>query len=259
MFLCYIFHYMDTQLKNMSGKEYFLDHLVREKLSEGKQNIKILELGCGTAHYAPGIITRHKEVEYTGVEPFLKSFQQAEKYLEHVERATVYHQLGYDEVAGLEDSSFDVVLSLSVLEHVKQLERFIALGARYAKKGALVVHRYDLGHALYPGSLKEKFQVFLGNTFPSVLPEHKFVRYVPMNEVAELFKAHHNSEPFKYTFHQMPNAKRLDSAIRKSKLDDSSLLELCEWELKHSKTFEQLPVSTRERLFPTVAVWGHHS
>lgn len=251
---------MESQTPVPTGKEFFFDHLIKEtKALTKKDTIRVLELGCGTAPYAPAIIDQHPTVEYVGVEPFLKSYSKAKERLAGLDRATVHHQLGYDQVEGLPEASFDLVLSISVLEHVKQLSRFIALGACYAKAGALIVHRYDLGHALYPGSFKERFQVWLGNHIPDVLPEHKFVRYVPMNEVTALFEKHHQQTPFRYTYHQMPNTKRLDSIIRTKDLDASPMRELYEWELHHSEVFAKLPLEKRERLFPAIAVWGRQT
>ena len=102
------------------------------------------------------MIERYPQLEYFGIEPIKVSFNKAQQNLENVPRTRVIFQLGYDSIEGLQDSSFDVVISFSVLEHVKQLGRFMDLSARYVKQGGLMVHRYDLGHALYPGSLKEQ-------------------------------------------------------------------------------------------------------
>jgi hypothetical protein len=35
--------------------------------------------------------------------------------------------------------------------------------------------------------------------------------------------------------------------------------EVVDWERAHSEAFGALPVAVRERLFPTVAVWGRRS
>ncbi len=247
---------MTSQDGIMTSKEFFFAQAISQELVEARRPLRVLELGCGTAPYAPKILELFPDITYVGVEPFAPSFAAAQKRLTSVDRATVYHQLGYDEVAGLEPHSFDIVISLSVLEHVKQLGRFIALGAKYARPGALVVHRYDLGHALYSSSLKERFQVWLGGAMPGLLPEDKFVRHVPRHEVVQYFETHHGLAPHAYTYHQIPQCKALEKALRATNLPLESITNLYEWEFTHATTFAALPLPIREKLFPTVAVWG---
>jgi SAM-dependent methyltransferase len=235
----------------MTSKEFFFDHVITEVKKKTQGPIRILELGCGTARYVPAMISKYPDLEYVGVEPIKASFEESQKNLNGISRAKVFFQLGYDKIEGIEDASFDIVISFSVLEHVKQLGRFLDLSARYVKRGGLMVHRYDLGHALYPGSLKEQFQVFLGNTFPDVLPETKFVRYVPLTEVEDHYKRH-NIRITKHTYHQMPDHKALGKALREGEVME----EVYAWELAHADAFHTIKEEKRERLFPTVAVWG---
>jgi hypothetical protein len=54
---------------------------------------------------------------------------------------------------------FDLVISLSVVEHVKRLDRFLAVSVQAAREGGRVGHRYHLGHALSPSSLGERLRV----------------------------------------------------------------------------------------------------
>jgi len=236
----------------MTSKEFFFDHVIQEVKKKNEGPLRILELGCGTSRYVPAMLSKYADLEYVGVEPIEASFREAQKNLQDISRAKVFFQLGYDKVEGLEDASFDVVISFSVLEHVKQLGRFLDLSARYLKKGGLMVHRYDLGHALYPGSLKERFQVFLGNTFPQILPERKFVRYVPLKEVESHYKRH-NIQITRYTYHQMPDHKALGKTLTNG---EKVMEEVFTWELAHSAAFDAIPVGKREKLFPTIAVWG---
>lgn len=250
MFVCY------TAATYMSSKEFFFKYVLEQAGAHETSELKVLELGCGTAGYVPAMITSYPNLTYVGVEPIEQSFKGAEKMLEGVPRTELVHQLGYDSVPGLQEAAFDVVISFSVLEHVKQLERFIAMGAKYLKTGGLMVHRYDLGHALYPGSVKERFHVWLGNTVPAVLPERKFVRYVPQTEVADLYQKHIGAEPYDYTYHQMPNHKALEKELRQQSLSTESLEEVYAWEFRYADTIEKLSLPVREHLFPTVAVWG---
>ncbi len=146
-----------------------------------------------------------------------------------------------------------ITQSLSVLEHIKQLDRFISLSAKYTKSGGLVVHRYDLGHALAPHSLKERLHVIAGNHCPQILPERQFVRYVGVPEVEALYRKVQLT-PIDTTYHQMPNHKHFEKYFRD--MNSTAVDELFAWEMKHQSDFKSIPESERERLFPAVAVWG---
>lgn len=240
----------------MNSKEYFFDQVIQEVIQGKSGSIRVLELGCGTASYVPAMIEKYPLLEYVGIEPIKESFDKALVILKDVPRTKVSFQLGYDSIEGLEDNSFDVVISFSVLEHVKQLGRFLDLSVRYVKQGGIMVHRYDLGHALYPGSIKERLHVWLGNTVPSILPETKFVRYVPLEEVKTHYKRLLGADPYKYTHHQMPNHKKLEKFLLKKNVTTPALQELYAWEFANAEDFLNIDLPAREKLFPTVAVWG---
>ncbi len=239
----------------LSLKEQFIHMVVGEVVERAAASRapRILDVGCGTAGYVPELLKAYPHIEYVGVEPIPSSFAAAEKNLAGIKNATVHFQLGYDTIPNEADASFDGVLSLSVLEHIKQLDRFIALSAKYLATSGLVVHRYDLGHALYPHSRKERLHVWLGNTVPSILPERQFVRYVPEYEVRE-YLTRHGVTPVKTTYHQMPNHKRLEKELTQS--STTAMAELFAWEMSHQSDWQQIPLPTRELLFPAVAVWG---
>lgn len=238
-----------------SLKEQFITHVVKEAVRRagGARPPRIMDLGCGTARYVPQLMETIPNFEYVGVEPIEASFKQAEKNLANVPNAKVHFQLGYDSVPDEAEGSFDLVFSLSVLEHIKQLDRFIALSAKYAKKGGVVMHRYDLGHALHPHSLKERLHVFLGNNFPQILPERQFVRYVGVPEVESLYEAN-GVRPTDVTYHQMPDHKHIEKFFVSSETE--LVDDLFAWEMKYQDEFKKLPVKERESLFPAVAVWA---
>lgn len=235
-------------------KEQFIVEVVREAVNrvEGR-SVRVLDLGCGTASYVPALLEQYPSVEYVGVEPIATSYAAAEKNLAGIENAKIHFKLGYDTVPDEIEASFDVVFSLSALEHIKQLGRFIALSAKYAKQGGLVVHRYDLGHALHPHSLKERLHVIMGNTIPVLLPERQFVRYLGVPEVERHYLTC-GLTPLKTTYHQMPSHKAIEKHFTKSTshiVDD-----IFAWEMKYQDDILKIPVPAREKLFPAVAVWG---
>ena len=241
-----------------SLKEQFINYVVGEAVRRagGARAPRIMDLGCGTASYVPSLMEKYPNFEYVGVEPIAESFAAAEKNLANVPNAKVHFQLGYDSVPNEEDKSFDLVFSLSVLEHIKQLDRFIALSARYVKDGGLLMHRYDLGHALHSHSIKEKLHVFLGNNFPQILPERQFVRYVGVPEVESMYEKN-SIKPFDVTYHQMPSHKGFEKYFKE--LDTDAVEKLFDWEQTYQAEIKTIPEAAREKLFPAVAVWGERS
>ena len=236
-------------------KEQFIIAVVEEAVRRaGEGNItRVLDLGCGTANYVPSLVERFPSITYVGVEPIDSSYQAALKNLAGVEKATVHFQLGYDSIPNETEGSFDVVFSLSVLEHIKQLSRFLALGTKYTKSGGLVVHRYDLGHALHTHSVKEWIHVKLGNYIPAILPERQFVRYLSDREVKAIYEAQ-GVKPISTTYHQMPDHKAFEKYVKH--LNTTAVDELFAWEMKYQAEIATIPEREREYLFPAVAVWG---
>lgn len=237
-------------------KEQFIIAVVQEAVHRvGEQNTtRVLDLGCGTAFYAPTLLQQFPNIEYVGVEPIQSSHKEALKNIHRIEKAKVHYQLGYDSIPEENKASFDVVFSLSVLEHIKQLDRFLALGTKYAKSGALIVHRYDLGHALHTHSLKEAIHVWMGNNIPAVLPERQFVRYLGVEEVKKIYEMQ-GVTPLKTTYHQMPDHKAFEKYFKHS--NTTAVEELFAWEMKYQPEIAGIPENKREKLFPAVAVWGN--
>jgi len=227
-----------------------------EAVPHGRQEpsvVRIMDLGCGTAGYVPALLAEFPDIEYVGVEPIPASFAAAEKNLAGNKNAKVHFQLGYDTVPDEAPGSFDLVFSLSALEHIKQLDQFIALESKYVKQGGMMLHRYDLGHALTPHSLKERLHVAVGNALPKILPERQFVRYVSVSEVKQLFEKNGVS-PTDVTYHQMPNHKQFEKYFKN--VDTAAIEDLFNWEMRYQAEIKMIPEAERERLFPAVAVWG---
>ncbi len=240
----------------MNSKQFFLERVIEQvRQGDQKKPIRLLDFGCGTASYVPALLAADAELSYIGIEPIDKSFKEAEQNLHSLERATVHFQLGYDPIPGVEVGTCDVVVSLSVLEHVKHLDRFIEKSSSYVRSGGLMVHRYDLGHALYTHTLKEWVHVRLGNNTPWVLPERQFVRYVPETEVRELY-TQQGFSLLPSTYHQLPNLKRLEKFNQSAPGYEAMVGDIYEWEWRHQELFRQVPLPDREALFPSVAVWG---
>ncbi len=236
----------------MNPKEFFIEKL-DVAYGFGREGFSILELGSGRSKYFEPLLNRYPNLTYVGVEPDTGHAEAAQKTFTRFPNVTIRNSLAYDSISG---APFDLVLSLSVLEHVKQLPRFIENSVRMTKQGGHVVHAYDLGHALNPSSLKERLQVFLGNHFPALLPEHKFVRYVDVEYVERLLNEN-GARVERVTYHQMPNHKYfLKHFTANSPEKEKYARDILEWEFAVSPTLKDMDTQTREKLFPTIAIWA---
>lgn len=233
-------------------KQCFVEELVAEFGTT--RNLKILDLGCGQAKNFLSVLERFPNLHYVGVEPGKRDAGIAADSLRHHKNAKIYNQLAYAIPEG--EGDFDICLSLSVLEHVKQLELFLANSVKAVKSGGRIIHRYDLGHALTPSSVKESLQVFLGNNFPVLLPEHKFVSYVSQKRVCDCL-IDSGAEIEKITYHQMPSHKKFLKYFTTETEEKLTLAKrLSAWESEVSKYLGDMDILTRESLFPAVTIWA---
>lgn len=236
----------------LQPKEYFIEKL--EQLMGINQNSKILDLGSGQSKNFIPLLKKYPEMYYIGIEPKQSEAETARKLLKNFKNAKIYNQSAYKLIENQND--FDICISLSVLEHVKQLDKFLINSIRSVKTGGLIVHRYDLGHALYPGSLKERLQIFLGNNFPRLLPEKKFTRYVSKKKVCEILEKN-GAKVQKITYHQMPNHKEFLKLFNTNTEERVNLAkEILEWEFKISRYLSDIEREKRELLFPTITIWA---
>lgn len=217
---------------------------------------RILELGCGRAEAAAPLLRERSDIRYRGVEPYLPSLRKARESIGALPNVQLDHAFGYDVGA---DGSYDVCFSLSTLEHVKQLEVFLKESIAAVRHGGSIVHHYDLGHALYPSGIKERVQVWVGNTLPHVLPEHRFVRYLAPQTVVDIMQSH-GAVVDRVTYHQMPNHKKLLKNLDLRDVSTRALAQrLIDWEFDISPHLDHVPSMTRERLFPSIIVWAHRT
>ena len=101
----------------VAGSSY-KEQLVEELLDafDGRP-ARVLDLGCGTGQSLADALVRHPNVLYTGVDQNAASMRKARATIGHYENVTLRH--GFGETFGAD--GFDLVMSLSVLEHVKRL------------------------------------------------------------------------------------------------------------------------------------------
>ncbi|KKP40877.1 hypothetical protein A2229_05420 [Candidatus Peregrinibacteria bacterium RIFOXYA2_FULL_33_7] len=233
-------------------KQHFIENLINRSII--KENSKILEFGSGHSKNIIPFLEKYPNITYVGVEQNKKDAGIAADLLKKFKNAKIYNELAYDQIENFEN--FDICMSLSVLEHVKQLEKFLTNSIKHVKKGGYIIHRYDLGHALYPGSLIEKMQVFLGNYFPNLLTENKYVSYVDEKKVSKILE-NNGAKINKITYHQMPNHKAFLKLFDANTEETVALAEkLLDWEMEISKHLHKMDQKQREHLFPTITIWA---
>lgn len=234
------------------SKEHFIE--IIETFIGITGNIKILELGSGQSRAILRLLNKFPELTYVGVEPNAKDVKFARELLKDFPNAKIFNRLAYEKIEGYEN--FDLCFSLSVLEHVKRLPEFLVASVAAVKSGGHVIHRYDLGHALYPPSFKEKIQVFIGNNFPKYLPENKFVRYVDEKTVCSMLE-NAGAKIQNITYHQMPSHKAFLKHFNADTAEKKTLQqEIFFWEDKVSPFLSEMNQKEREYLFPTIAIWA---
>jgi hypothetical protein len=171
-------------------------------------------------------------------------------------RARVVTMLGYEGLPEL-DGRCDVVVSLSVLEHVKDLRRFLRFSAGKARPDGRIVHLYDLGHALYPGSVRERLRVAASTwrlTRPFV-PETRFAAYVDRRS-AEAWLREAGVAVERVTYHNMPGHVRLLKTLRPSPDGERLLDEIAELEVCAAAQLADAGPAALEALFPSACLWG---
>jgi cyclopropane fatty-acyl-phospholipid synthase-like methyltransferase len=218
------------------------------------KNFRILDLGCGESKNFIYLLEKYPEMYYIGIEPQKNEADKAARNLEKYKNARVYNTLAYEKIDDW--GNFDLCISLSVLEHVKQLEKFLINSISSVKSGGHIIHRYDLGHALYARTLKEKFHVFLGNNFPQILPETKFVTYLDEKKVCQIMNDN-GAAVKEVSYHQMPNHKHFLKLFNDNTEEKTSLAEeLLDWEDKITKFLPEFDQRQRELLFPAITIWA---
>lgn len=229
---------------------------LRELLGEfGGQPIRILDLGCGTAKDWPSVLRWHPSVTYTGVEPHGRSRDTARELLRGLP-ATVIP--GWGERVHAPDG-FDLTLSLSVLEHVKHLDKFLRASVEATRPGGTIVHRYDLGHSLYPVSAYERLLVVFSRRMPWLVPAPLFTTHLPPTRVVSALSALGVSG-IRVAYAQMYSLKQAMNHVSRIEGAEDLSRRLLALDADIAATLRPLVTHAQMlRLFPAVTVRGVRS
>lgn len=232
-----------------------------EELLEGfeRRPVHVLDLGCGSARNFWDFLHSDPHIHYVGVELDRTRVQEAEHKIGSLPNVRLLHGFGEELQQELE-GTFDLTISLSVLEHVKNLEKFLKASVRATRPGGRVAHRYDLGHALHPSSIRERLKVFLADRFPFLIPATRFTTHPERRVVCGILDSEGVViEHIEYS--QLPCLKSMINYLGEPRAANYVLAEqVMDLDRRLSKHMEEVLVHDEmEFWFPSVTVVGRRS
>ena len=241
----------------MDHKNKFLDNIFSNTPASV---VRVCDLGSGDSRNWNEILSKYPNVEYWGFEIDKGALDIARRTLNFGSR--VHLNLGFSESIDKKyNGFFDIVISMSVLEHVKYIDSFIRRSVEMAKPNGEIIHRYDLGHYYYPSSLKERLLVHLCRRFPTIMPANKFTTYYSPHKIIEILESNHCLiSSVRQT--QMPTLKSISKIL--SRIQDKNLEninidlhhmfehEACLYQLCNS----YLSDTALEYFFPTIEIYA---
>jgi hypothetical protein len=231
-------------------KTSFLESLLR---SYADRPVRLLDLGSGTSKDFPDLLRRYPNVAYTGVEPNAAARATAARLLAGIP-GIVLEGLWGENLASHYRDTFDITLSLSVLEPVKYLDDLLRTSAAVTKAGGLLVHRYDLGHALYPASWLEHVLVRTSRAAPWIVPASMFTTHPDVQGITKSLASCGIGE-ISVQYGQMYSLKQAMNHV--GRLDSSLAARIVELDTALANLLvSRLSAREAARLFPTVVVRG---
>lgn len=215
---------------------------------------RILDLGIGTGKDFQEILELCPEFELTGVEFNEASIAAAERLFAKRRGFRIVRGFG-EHLTEEHFGAYDLVLSLSVLEHVKNLEPFLRAGIRAAKPGATILHCYDHGHALHPASFGERAHTLCCRFAPFLVPAARFATYIPAPVVTAMLTRCGAKIESVYQC-QIPDAKQLMNRMdweSPGACDAAAALHRAE-KLLYDQMVAVLPADELDRYFPRVVI-----
>lgn len=231
--------------------------LIEALLSEyGGASARVLDLGCGTSANFVAALHRHQNISYTGVEQDAHRLSQARAAIGHLANVELHGAFG----EAFRGGDYDLVMSLSVVEHVKRLDAFLSASVHAAKRGGRILHRYDLGHALSPSTPGERLRVAVARRLPALVPKARFTTYPDRDAIVRRL-GELGVRQIEIVQAQMPSLKAAVNLIDKDSLEGQALcaqmvaLDAAVW--RHLET--RVEPELRDRLFPAVMIAGYRA
>ncbi|NQT04625.1 MAG: class I SAM-dependent methyltransferase [Dehalococcoidia bacterium] len=195
-----------------TAKLYCLNWIERYVVEKGSE-VKILDLGCGTALNFVNFLRLYPQISYVGVEPSRDSCLKAQQNLSGL-NARVVNSPGYHVHEKLREK-FDIVVSFSVLEHVYRRLDYLSSANACLKEDGYFLINYDAGHFIHG---KEKLITAIGQAiarfgieryYQSFVKEEDLLRMLERIRFKIIEKKFFNTS-LKGTYKVIPESKRAD-------------------------------------------------
>jgi 2-polyprenyl-3-methyl-5-hydroxy-6-metoxy-1,4-benzoquinol methylase len=119
-----------TQNRTLNATDFATQDTLQfiESVTEGRSNLRLLEVGCGRGHLAKALIDKGHQVLPIDVSEEAVAFARS---------------LGLPaeqtDILGVNDSAFDGILFIQSLHHINPLDQSLAQAARLLDKGGFVL------------------------------------------------------------------------------------------------------------------------
>ncbi len=125
------------------------------------------------------------------------------------------------------------------------------------KIGGVVVHRYDLGHSLYPSTFREQCNVWLSLKAPFIIPKNNFTTHPSLKKIIEILKQN-GLKNIEIDYSQSFLFKKLINKLKAVDPENNGIAKkMFEFEDDvRAYFFTLLTEKEKELLFPTITVRG---
>lgn len=163
-----------------SAKQWILTD-IEQRFSD--QPVRILDLACGRAWIWEKFLPAHQNVSVVGVDTDAEAILEGKKRYEGISAIDLYvldaQGVGKNSnpKSQIPNSSFDVVVALSAIEHVVDREAFLKTAWDALKPGGMAYLNYDIGH-FRSRNLKERIMVPVSQLMALVGVERYYMKRV---------------------------------------------------------------------------------
>jgi cyclopropane fatty-acyl-phospholipid synthase-like methyltransferase len=140
----------------------------------GQASATVLDMGCGDAGKWRTFISTHPNMRIVGIDTDARAISRGKKAYEGVMNIDLRK---LDAQHPLEHVSFDVVVAMSVIEHVVDRPAFLKTVWSALKPGGIAFLNYDVGHFRSP-NVKERLMVPLSQLLAKAGIEGPYMKKV---------------------------------------------------------------------------------
>ncbi len=202
---------------NNSAKDWILQQISQRVTA---QKLRICDLACGTGAVWKQFLIAHPHVTYIGYDFNPVSISTAQELFRDVSNASF--QLADVQKLQVEKHGFDIVTTLSSLEHVVRIDQFLQVLFSLLKQGGYAYINYDSGH-FRSTRLKEKIMIPLGQLLARLGYEQLYMKHVSDRAVILLLERL-GMRVLDVRKHNIEQMKHFTKAYGKDLMDESVIV-----------------------------------